>query len=144
MKINTKYHGEVDMADSDILQFNSGMPGFPDERQFVLLPLADTGLSVLQSTNTAEVGFVVTNPFSFFPDYDFKLDDASVEQLELKEELDVQVHTILTVQDPFENTTANLQAPIIINAKNCQAKQVILNDERYKTRHPLFGHKVKG
>ncbi|HAQ06120.1 MAG TPA: flagellar assembly protein FliW, partial [Bacillus bacterium] len=39
-------------------------------------------------------------------------------------------------------------APVIINKTNNKAKQVILIDEKYKTKHNLFGktelHKVKG
>ena len=36
--------------------------------------------------------------------------------------------------------TANLQAPIIINPLKRIAKQVILTDERFPLRFPVFGH----
>ncbi len=36
MKIETKYHGEVDITtDEDIWTFTKGIPGFPQEKQFV-------------------------------------------------------------------------------------------------------------
>ncbi|MFD1706925.1 flagellar assembly protein FliW [Siminovitchia sediminis] len=144
MKIETKYHGSREIQAEDILKFESGIPGFPDEKEFVLLPLDDSFLSVLQSVSTPEIGFVVTDPFSFFPEYDFQLSDSAVEQLKLEKPDDAVVYTILTIRDPFEKTTANLQAPVVINTKNSNAKQVILNDGKYKTKHPLFGQKAKG
>lgn len=144
MKIETKYLGTLEVNEEEILHFASGIPGFPKEKKFVLLPLEDTGLDVMQSTDTPEIAFIVTDPFLFFPNYDFKLEDPVVDQLELGAAEDVSVYIILTVRDPFEITTANLQAPVIINTKNRKAKQVVLNDGSYNTRHPLFGQKVKG
>jgi flagellar assembly factor FliW len=149
MKLNTRYHNEVEIKDEEILHFEKGIPGFPDERKFVVLPLDEDGsFSVMQSVTTSELTFVIASPFGFFQDYDFKLEDSTVEELEIKSENDVIVYSILTVQDPFEKTTANLQAPVIINKANNKAKQVILVDEKYKTKHNLFGkpelHKVKG
>ncbi|NKE06798.1 flagellar assembly protein FliW [Mesobacillus selenatarsenatis] len=149
MKLNTRYHNEVEIKEEEILHFEKGIPGFPEEVKFVILPLNEDGsFSVMQSVETAELAFVITSPFAFFHDYDFKLEDSIVEELELKSENDVTVYSILTVEDPFEKTTANLQAPVIINKTNNKAKQVILIDEKYKTKHNLFGktelHKVKG
>jgi len=66
------------------------------------------------------------------------LEEPVVAELVLESENDVLVYSILTVQDPFEKTTANLQAPIIINSKNLRAKQVILHNEQYNTKHPII------
>ena len=60
------------------------------------------------------------------------------DQLSIEKETDVGVYTILTIQDPFEKTTANLQAPLIMNTKNKQAKQLILSDEKYNTKHRII------
>ncbi len=144
MNIETKYHGTQEIRAKDILTFDSGIPGFPHEREFVLLPLDGSALSVMQSVEKPEIGFVVADPFSFFPEYDFQLSESAVEQLGLGNPEDAVVFAILTVQDPFEKTTINLQAPVLINSRNNKAKQVILNDLHYKTRHPLFEQKVKG
>lgn len=139
MKIQTKYHGEITIEDSQIVHFENGLPGFFEEKKFVILPLTeDQVYLILQSVQTPAIAFVITNPFLFFKDYEFKLDDGIVEKLGIKDVNDVQVFNILTVQDPFEKTTINLQAPIVINVKNKHAKQVILNHENYTTREPLF------
>lgn len=139
MMIQTKYHGEIEINTDDVLRFEKGIPGFADEKKFILLPLSDKHTySIMQSVIHPYIAFVVTNPFNFFHEYDFQLEDLIVEELEMKSEEEVNVFTILTVADPFKNTTANLQAPIIINKSNRKAKQVILNDGKYKTKHPIF------
>lgn len=92
----------------------------------------------MQSVRTPQLAFVITNPFTFYKDYDFTVEDVIVKQLGIESITDVKVFNILTLQEPFEESTVNLQAPIIINTKNNQAKQVILNNESYKTKHPLF------
>lgn len=149
MRLNTKYHNEVEIKEEEILHFEKGIPGFPEETEFVILQLDDDGLfSVLQSIGTSALAFVIASPFAFFSGYDFKLEETVVEELKLKSESDVAVYSILTVQDPFEKTTANLQAPVIINKATNKAKQVILKEEGYKTKHSLFDktklHIIKG
>ncbi|MFC4323359.1 flagellar assembly protein FliW [Litchfieldia salsa] len=144
MKVNTKYHGEVEVAKEELITFEHGIPGFIDEKSFVLLPFSDDSLFlILQSINTASLGFVLTSPFTFFKEYDIELPEHIVDDLQIKTEQDVVIYSILTVQDPFEKTTANLQAPVIVNTAKNLGKQVILNDTNYTTRHQLIQEKVR-
>ncbi|UTE77310.1 flagellar assembly protein FliW [Rossellomorea sp. KS-H15a] len=139
MKINTKYHGDIDVKSEDVLTFEHGIPGFGDEKQFVLLPLPENEwFHIMQSVETSQLGFVVTDPFVFFKEYDFELDQASVESLGNPSEKEVQVLSILTVRETLKESTANLQAPIIINLANRRGKQVILNNSDYQTKHLVF------
>jgi flagellar assembly factor FliW len=142
MKIATKYHGDIDIDEKDIVRFEQGIPGFLEEKQFVLLPLADTPFVILQSVKTPALGFVLIEPFSYFPSYEIDLDDNTLEQLQITGEQDVALYVILTVADPFDDTTANLQAPIVINVHKRLGKQVILTNTNYKTKHRLFPEKV--
>ncbi|KZZ84998.1 flagellar assembly protein FliW [Bacillus sp. SJS] len=136
--LKTKYHGEVEVDDSQILKFAAGIPGFASEKEFIILPLEEgSPFLILQSATTAELAFVVTNPFLFFKDYEFDLDENTVEALKIDDVNQVQIMVILTVQDPFEKSTANLQGPIIVNEQTKQAKQVILNHPSYKTKHSI-------
>ncbi|MGN1385878.1 MAG: flagellar assembly protein FliW [Bacillus sp. (in: firmicutes)] len=138
MKITTKYHGEMEFDEKNIWHFSNGIPGFPDEQQFILYPLADNEVfSILQSVASHEVAFVVASPFVFFPDYDFTLEDSVVSSLQLENSSDVLPLVILTLGDSLTASTANLQAPLILNTKNQKAKQVILHDTSFHTKHHL-------
>lgn len=139
MIIETKYHGQVELNREDIWTFSQGIPGFAEEKSFTLLAFPDNDLFfVLQSVNTPALGFVVANPFAFVSEYDIQLDEATIETLGLQRAEEAAVYAILTVREPFSETTANLQAPIIMNTKNKRAKQAILNDSRYQTRHLIM------
>ncbi|MFD2655570.1 flagellar assembly protein FliW [Gracilibacillus thailandensis] len=139
MRIKTKYFGEVDVKEEEIIHFPQGIPGFLEEKEFVLLSFEESGLfQVLQSTNGMDPAFVVVDPFLFVKDYQFKLDDTTLEQLEINEEKDVLVLAIVTVKDPLTSSTANLHAPIIINQTKKVAKQYITKNQNYTTREAIF------
>lgn len=141
MKINTKFFGEIDVNEEQIIQFPNGIPGFEQEKEFVLLDINEEGTySSLQSVNNAGVALVVSNPYLFFSDYEFDLDHNTVNLLNIDSHEDVMVLSVLTIKDPFKETTANLQAPIIINHKKNKAKQLILNDTNYQTKEPIFAN----
>lgn len=137
MILHTKFEEIIEIQQKDVLYFDQGIPGFEEEKEFVLLPMEGTPFSTLQSISTKDLAFFTTNPFLFFQDYDFELAKSYQDQLRIKNESDVLVQVILTINEPLEESTANLQAPIVINAKENLAKQIILIDTNYRTRHAL-------
>ena len=138
MNILTKFHGEQEINRESIITFPSGIPGFLDEKGFYIFPLEGTDLFVLQSVKTTEVAFIVTDPFVLFPQYEFDLPEEALEKLEILSDKDVAAFVILTVREPFQDTTANLQAPLIINQMKKLGKQVILNQTTYQTKHKIM------
>ncbi|MCV9884677.1 flagellar assembly protein FliW [Metabacillus halosaccharovorans] len=144
MNIQTKYHGEIQVNQEDIITFEQGIPGFPHENNFILLPLdQESPFIIMQSQTTPELGFVVVNPFLFFQEYEFNLLENDKEVLKINAQEDIQILSILTVKEPFSESTANLQAPVIINHKEKLAKQIILNNTTYTTRHRIIQEEVK-
>lgn len=145
MIVQTAYFGEIEIDASKIIHFEHGIPGFEEEKQFILqLIEEESGFQVLQSVQTANLAFIVTNPYAAVIEYNFELDEATVHALQLKEEKDVAVLAIVTLKETLAQSTVNLKAPIVVNTKNNQAKQVILNDEAYAIRHPLCLESKKG
>lgn len=140
MKIQTKYHGEMEIDQSKIIEFEQGIPSFLDEKQFYILPFSDESpFFIMQSVKTPGLAFVIVSPFEFYKDYSVKLSEQVIEALEIDSQDDIVIFTILTIQEPFNNTTTNLQGPIVINDKRKLGKQVILSDSPYKTKHLLTG-----
>ena len=139
MLINTKFLGEVEIKESEILSFNQGLPGFPQYKQFILLSLdADLPLALLQSTEEATIGFVVAFPFAFKQDYAFDLSEEDKEDLNIEKEEEVLTYTIVTLQETFADSTINLLAPIIINTNKKLGKQIVLQDSKaYPLRFPI-------
>lgn len=138
MKLETKYLGGVEVDETKVIHFPNGLPGFPEENQFIILDLPNnTAFQLLQSTTTSSLAFVITNPYIFYKDYQLKLENDLLETLRINEEADVAVFTIVTLNKPFSNSTMNLRAPIIINSKDLIGKQYILNDNTYSSRAVL-------
>ncbi|XOQ12847.1 MAG: flagellar assembly protein FliW [Shouchella clausii] len=138
MQLETSYLGTVEYKQEDIIVFQGGLPGFPEETEFILLPFNEQPpFFILQSVRTKEIGFVCINPFLFWPDYEVELSDSVVRQLRAESEQDVAIFVLLTIQQPFSETTANLRAPIAIHAKKRFAKQLMLDGERYSLKAPI-------
>ncbi|QCR31495.1 flagellar assembly protein FliW [Lysinibacillus sp. SGAir0095] len=139
MNIETKFLGQVEIKEEEIISFEFGLPGFPDLQKFVLLSLdADLPLAVLQSTDEAQIGFVVAYPFLFKKDYVFDISDEDKEDLQIEKEEDVMVYSIVTLNESFPESTLNLLAPVLINTNKKLGKQIVLQDNAaYPLRFPI-------
>jgi flagellar assembly factor FliW len=121
-----------------VIEFPNGLPGFPEEKDFIILDMpGNAAFQLLQSITTSELAFVITNPYLFYQDFELKLEKELLEQLEIKEENEVAIYAIVTVQQPFSNSTMNLRAPLVVNTKKFTGKQYIVNDSIYSSRSSL-------
>ncbi|MFT8311029.1 MAG: flagellar assembly protein FliW [Sporolactobacillus sp.] len=136
MIIQTKYFGEQEIKETDIIAFSSGLPGFAHDHRFIIQPFGET-FSILQSVDDAEVAFIVTSPFYYFENYSVDLPDHFVKQLEIRSQEDVAVWVIVSVRNPFSDSTVNLNAPVIINVNKKVGKQYIPEQSDYSLRMPL-------
>ncbi|MTT31562.1 flagellar assembly protein FliW [Terrilactibacillus sp. BCM23-1] len=143
MKIETKYFGEQTIDENEIISFPQGIPGFLEEKAFILQPFGEA-FFVLQSIQHANIAFVLTSPFFYYRDYEIDLPNPLVEQLEIKDAKDAGVFVIVHIHDPFKDSTVNLKAPIIINQREQLGKQYIINDTKYSTKQRLEPLKAGG
>lgn len=145
MKINTKYFGEMEIKKEDIIKFPEGLPGFQEEKEFIIINSLeeDDPFQWMQSVKNSRLSFIVINPFLLVLDYDFKLSESTVEKLKIKDEKDVAVFSIVVVPEDIKKMTINLAGPIIINAKERLGKQIVLDDDRYSTKYYLFPQEAK-
>ncbi|MCH7320649.1 flagellar assembly protein FliW [Solibacillus sp. MA9] len=131
MLIQTKFLGEVEIKESEIITFEQGLPGFLDYQKFIILPLdADLPLALFQSIDESTIGFVIAFPFAFKSDYAFDLSDEEKEDLQIEKEEEVLTYSIVTLQEIFTDSTMNLLAPIVINTTKKLGKQIILQDSK--------------
>lgn len=139
MNIQTKFLGEVEIEQTEIITFENGLPGFQEYTKFILLGLdADLPIALLQSTEDDQIGFVVGYPFAFKQDYVFDLSENDKEQLQLEDESEVATYTVITLKENFADSTINLLAPIVINTKQKLGKQIVLQDgEKYPLRFQI-------
>lgn len=121
------------------LTFVKPLPGFDNLKQFSLLPIENNpDFLLLQSVEDQEVGLVAVSPFLFKPDYEFQLRDEFLDKLNISNHEDALVISIVTLSSDVKGITYNLKAPVIINIKNGNAMQVILDNDEYMIKHPLI------
>jgi len=146
MKIQTTRFGELEIADSSVITFNKGIPGFEESKEYVLIPADDKGETpffFLQSIDREEVNFFLVDPFSFFKEYDVKLEEQMVERLELESPSDALVLTTVTANGEIKDATTNLKAPLVINNSKQLGMQIVLDNKDYLIKQPLFQHSEK-
>ncbi len=142
-KIKTVRFGEIEIDESKVIHFEDGMPAFEGEHDYVIIPFdTESPYVFLQSIKTPELAFLITMPFIFFSDYEFELEEDVMKKLEVKSIDDMLVYTLITIPDGnVKEMTVNLMAPVIINKNTNQAKQVVLENSKYTTKHRLFDTK---
>lgn len=139
MKLDTKYHSGVEYEEKDIIYFKKGLPGFEDLKKFIVYPVEENNIfSILQSIEQEKVGILVISPFTVCKDYEVKLTDEQISNLKIKSEEDVWILNTVTINSDYKEITTNLRAPIIINIKEEIGEQIILKNEDYKIKHPIF------
>jgi flagellar assembly factor FliW len=140
LKIYTSRFGEIEVDETKIVHFKDGIPAFENEHEFVILPYEEeTPYYFMQSIKSPDLAFLLTIPFLFFNDYSFEIDDATINELEIKNQDDVFYYSMITIPNgSVRYMTANLLAPIVINGENMKAKQVVLGNSNYMTKHRLF------
>ena len=139
MKINNKYFGEIEYTDRETIHFPEGLFGFEEQKSFLPIPFDEgsDALICLQSLEEEALSFILLNPFYFFTDYDPKISEADRSAIGSPAEEDISYYVIGVIREQAADSTANLKAPIAVNAKTRDARQIILDDPAYTFRHAL-------
>ena len=135
--------GDISIDKSRIIRMKGGILGFEHLKRYVLF-MQDKEIPFwwFQSVENGSIAFVVINSFVAKPDYAPVIPDNEAKLLEITSPEDVVLLSIVTINsNPFK-VTANLSAPIVINAKKMLAKQVILDGPGYPVQYSITGSKT--
>jgi flagellar assembly factor FliW len=130
---------EIRTTDTVEITFPAGLPGFPHSHLFQLASWGGNGspFSLLTSIEDPDTGFVVVEPWVFYPDYEFDLDKGTSERLGLSEPGDSLVLCVVTLGEAAEDATVNLLGPIVVNRYTHEACQAVLDPSLFNVRAPL-------
>lgn len=128
--------GEREISPDTIIYFPRGLVGLEDKREYVLLPVKEekSPFLLLQCVTDPGLGLLVADPYAFLDDYDVKLENPERKTLKITNVRQVAVLVTVTIpQNRPENTTLNLQGPIVINTEERLGLQVPQTDGEYPT-----------
>lgn len=141
MKIKTKIFGEIEIADDRIIKFPSGIIGFPELTEFALLHDEENGAGAihwLQSVQEPAFAMPVMNPLIVVPDYNPEVEDELIKPLGELVPDEILVMVTATVPGDLTRMSVNLKGPIIINALEKKACQVIVEGDKYPVKFPVY------
>ncbi len=137
MIIETSRFGQIEIDEQRLIEFKSGILGFPNNTHYALVQAGEgSGFYWLQAVDRPDLAFVVCDPRLFVSDYTVPIRSEELVELGVKAPKDAQVFIIVNKVDDL--LTGNLQGPLVVNVATHQARQLVLSDRRYSTRHPLM------
>ena len=138
MLIETRF-GTSEINDSKIISFPSGLPGFEELHQFIIIEVSDTKpIYWLQSTENEHVALPVIISFAILNDYNIDIRENELEDLHMENKNDLLVLNVVVIPEDIRNMTVNLAAPVVINAKRGIGKQIIIDAAELPLRYPIY------
>ena len=142
MKVNTRVFGEIDIEEEKILTFPAGIIGFPELTQLTLIHDEEkgTGAGIRWLQSLQETGFAmpVMDPLVVKPDYNPEVNDELLEPAGNITAENMLVLVTVSVPADVKLMTVNLRGPIIINADEKKACQIIVDGDDYAVKYPIY------
>lgn len=142
MLVKTKYFGEINLSEDKIITMERGMFGFEEYKKYTILYDSEKegrpNVSWLQSVEEPGLAFPVINPLVVKEDYNPVVEDELLKGLGEITEENIVILLLLTVPQDAIQMTANLKAPIIINADTRKGAQVVVENEEYEIKYRIY------
>ncbi len=137
MEVKTKAMGIVNVEEKQLVTFPNGLLGFEKYTKFALIDSEYEPFIWLQSTEESNLAFLMIDPFLICNDYEADIDDSTLKAIGVESAEDIIIMTLVTIPKDGSAITANFLGPVVINKKNRQCLQVILNDNRWTTKFDI-------
>jgi len=120
----------ADTLRNKVIQFPDGLPGFPTCREFVMAQEPEERpFAWMQSVSDPDLVFAVVDAYAWVKDFMLEVDDSTLLEMGSLDPMDYAVYYILRIQKQDSHTTlqAKPNAPVLVNMRNRQARQVIVS-----------------
>lgn len=134
--VQSSRFGPLEVPEDSVIHFPNGIIGFPRAQNYIMIEHKPP-FSWLHSVDDSNLAFVVVDGFQFGDSYDAKAPIGD-RDCDFKADDEFAILIIVTVRPDPRMTTANLKAPIFVNMRNRKGTQIIIDDQRYSTRHALW------
>ena len=139
MKFVTTRFGEIDFKESEVILLPKGVLGFSQLARYVILERKEFApFKWLQSVEDPNVAFVITRPLDLFPNFKLEINEKELEELNYTNSRDLVTYVIVTVPHDPSQASADLLGPLVINSKKRLAKQAVMPNSPYTTKHYLL------
>ena len=121
-----------------IIHFGEGLIGLSDCKDFILVDSETLSpFRLLRSFDSPHVSFLVLEAVMLIHGYCDVVPAREWETIGVTSKSQPAAFVIVTVGSTPEASSANLQAPLLVNYDQMVGKQIILTDSGFSVRHPL-------
>lgn len=130
VNLNTRQFGELEFDDSIVYHFPNGLLGFEELHKFIVINDKETEpLRWLLSIEDPDIGFPILEIAQIAPEVNKEISADTLNSL--------ATFVVVTLNRSPEPMTVNLRAPVVLNNAAKTGKQVVLNSDKYSTRHVI-------
>nr|WP_312214309.1 flagellar assembly protein FliW [Clostridioides sp.] len=120
------------------IKFSKPLLGFDNLVEFEIVDVEINPIfKEVNSLEDENIGFLAISPFDMDENYEIKLSDNDIKELEIENPEDVLLLNIITLGDSLATSTVNLRAPIVLNIKNKLAFQIVIQNDKYDIKAPF-------
>lgn len=141
MNIQTKVFGEIFIDEEKIIVFPKGIIGFPELTDFAMIHDEEKGVGAihwLQSIQEPGFALPVMDPLLIKDDYNPEVEDELLKGIGKLTPEELLILVTVSVPHDLTQMTVNLRGPIIINAAERKACQVIVEGEDNEVKFPIY------
>lgn len=138
MDVRTKAGKTIQVEGKDLLEIPEGLFGFEEYKNYAIYESEYPPFMWMQSTDEPSLAFLIVDPFLVADDYELDVDDKALAKIGITNPAEVCVMAIVTIPAGGTPVTANLQGPLVLNRTNNKAMQVILNSNKWTTKHDIM------
>ena len=125
--------------DEDVILFEEGLIGFPSAKRFVLIESESLSpFRIFQCVDNPRIGFLVLDPRTIVKTYERSIPSEAWRSLDAAEKADRLYFAISIIGKDPQESSANLQAPLLINCRKMIGRQLILTTSRYSVTQRLI------
>ena len=130
VNLNTRQFGELEFDESIVYHFPYGLLGFEELHKFIVINNKDIEpLRWLLSVEDPDIGFPIVEIARIAPELNKELSAGELKSF--------TTFVVVTLNRDPEPMTVNLRAPVLLNNAAKTGKQVVLNSDKYSTRHEI-------
>jgi len=134
LRVVSRRFGTLDVPVASVLHFAQGLVGFPRYRRYVVLDhRPGSPFKWMLSIDDPDLAFAVANPCELVADYDPPLPLAT--RLLGTAAEDLALFVLVTIPPDPTRMTVNLMAPVVVDLRTRQARQIVLDDPRCPPDH---------
>lgn len=141
MLVKTRCFGEVDIDEKKIVYFENGILGFEDCKKYTLIFDSTNdrrSIMWLQSLDEESLALPVIDPLLITGNYNPIVEEELLKVIGGVNEENLFILVTLTVPQDITKMTANYKAPIVINTDTLRGMQIIVENEDYKVKFPIY------